>query len=289
MRKEYGVCPDCAGDYLPVHLHPLCEHRDAPEKNQIRFQGTIFAALLNIGLNAIFIPLFGYIAAAYTTFCQLYRPAVHPFFITRRILKGQAVSRIPSCSSPWGVTTVVSVCSCSVILCRCSVTCSLVSVLFSFFVFRKPFVPVFQKNQIQGGKPWNSIPKIKRFVYYRGREIYHPIPQPAVPQRAGKLEFPQVYPRVTYDVAGNGGDTCPDLSACGKPSSWIPKRGEDPKPSPTSHPGGGGTDQFHRKTESAGRLVSCRTPIPTAKAGWRQWAISSGCYSKPNAHCGVFG
>ncbi|WP_082415676.1 polysaccharide biosynthesis C-terminal domain-containing protein [Blautia hydrogenotrophica] len=54
---------------------------------KVSHRRTIFAAILNIILNAIFIPIFGFVAAAYTTLfnyvCLLF---IH-FFITERILK----------------------------------------------------------------------------------------------------------------------------------------------------------------------------------------------------------
>jgi O-antigen/teichoic acid export membrane protein len=49
--------------------------------------GTIIAAILNIGLNIIFIPKFGFIAAAYTTMvCYFVNMFLH-YFITRAVLK----------------------------------------------------------------------------------------------------------------------------------------------------------------------------------------------------------
>ena len=57
------------------------------KKTQYISLGTIIAAILNIILNLIFIPKYGYIAAAYTTmFCYFVLMFVH-LFITRRILK----------------------------------------------------------------------------------------------------------------------------------------------------------------------------------------------------------
>lgn len=49
--------------------------------------GTVLAAILNIGLNAIFIPRFGYIAAAYTTLAGYMALFVFHFFIVKVMLK----------------------------------------------------------------------------------------------------------------------------------------------------------------------------------------------------------
>lgn len=49
--------------------------------------GTVMAALLNFVLNLIFIPAYGYIAAAYTTFAGYMALAAFHFFIVRKNLK----------------------------------------------------------------------------------------------------------------------------------------------------------------------------------------------------------
>ena len=52
----------------------------------IRDRGTVCAAIINVVLNAVFIPLFGYVAAAYTTVvCYVLYFFFH-LFIARRIL-----------------------------------------------------------------------------------------------------------------------------------------------------------------------------------------------------------
>ena len=46
--------------------------------------GTIIAAVINIGLNLIFIPMFGYVAAAYTTFAgYVFLFLIHYYFVKR--------------------------------------------------------------------------------------------------------------------------------------------------------------------------------------------------------------
>ncbi|MCD7789969.1 MAG: oligosaccharide flippase family protein [Bacteroides thetaiotaomicron] len=65
--------------YVNIELHL--------KKTKFVSYGTICAAVLNIVLNAIFIPMFGYVAAAYTTlFSYIVLMFVH-YFISSKILK----------------------------------------------------------------------------------------------------------------------------------------------------------------------------------------------------------
>lgn len=87
MSGIYCVPPVVMGvicQYVYTHYVNIEMHL---KKTKYISYGTIFAAILNIILNAIFIPIFGFVAAAYTTLfsyvCLLF---IH-FFITERILK----------------------------------------------------------------------------------------------------------------------------------------------------------------------------------------------------------
>ena len=73
------VCQYIYTHYVNIEMHL--------KKTKYVSQGTIFAAILNIVLNAIFIPIFGYVAAAYTTFASYLVLLIAHFFITRKILK----------------------------------------------------------------------------------------------------------------------------------------------------------------------------------------------------------
>ena len=87
MNGIYCVPPVAIGilcQYIYTHYVNIELHH---KKTEYVSLGTICAALLNIILNAIFIPLYGYVAAAYTTmFSYLCLLFVH-YFITRKILK----------------------------------------------------------------------------------------------------------------------------------------------------------------------------------------------------------
>ena len=73
------VCQFIYQQYVHIELHL--------KKTQYISMGTIISACLNIGLNFIFIPKYGFIAAAYTTLVSyLVNMLVH-FFVTRVILK----------------------------------------------------------------------------------------------------------------------------------------------------------------------------------------------------------
>ncbi len=65
------------------------------EKNQYVMIGSVIAALTNIGLNFVFIPLFGYIAASYTTLtCYIIYCGMHFFFAMYLCRKNQISSEI---------------------------------------------------------------------------------------------------------------------------------------------------------------------------------------------------
>lgn len=73
------VCQCLYTNYINIELHL--------KKTKYASIGTVTAAALNLGLNLIFVPLYGYAAAAYTTFVSYLVLLVMHFIITRRILK----------------------------------------------------------------------------------------------------------------------------------------------------------------------------------------------------------
>jgi len=73
------VCQCLYTNYINIELHL--------KKTQYASFGTVTAAALNLILNLIFVPLYGYTAAAYTTFASYLVLLVMHLMITRRILK----------------------------------------------------------------------------------------------------------------------------------------------------------------------------------------------------------
>jgi len=59
----------------------------ALKKTKLISIGTIFSALVNIILNLLFIPIFGYIAAAITTAISYFLLFLFHYFLTSRIIK----------------------------------------------------------------------------------------------------------------------------------------------------------------------------------------------------------
>lgn len=85
-RSIYCVPPVILGvlcQYVYTHYVNIEMHL---KKTSFVSYGTIFAAALNIALNAIFIPRFGFIAAAYTTLASYLALMVVHFIITRAVL-----------------------------------------------------------------------------------------------------------------------------------------------------------------------------------------------------------
>ena len=72
------VCQQIYTHYVNIELHL--------KRTYFVSAGTIFAAVINMVLNAIFIPKYGYVAAAYTTFFSYIVLLLAHFFITRTVL-----------------------------------------------------------------------------------------------------------------------------------------------------------------------------------------------------------
>lgn len=73
------VCQYIYTHYVNIEMHL--------KKTKYISGGTIFAALTNIVLNYFFIPMFGYVAAAYTTLVSYFLLMIIHFLITRLLLK----------------------------------------------------------------------------------------------------------------------------------------------------------------------------------------------------------
>ena len=90
--REYMQALPCV---LPIVLGILCQYIYTHyvniemhlKKTKYVSGGTIFATILNLVLNAIFIPIFGYVAAAYTTFVSYFVLLIVHYFITNNILR----------------------------------------------------------------------------------------------------------------------------------------------------------------------------------------------------------
>lgn len=73
------VCQYIYTHYVNIEMHL--------KKTKYVSMGTVVAAILNIGLNAIFIPVYGYVAAAYTTLASYCVLMLIHFLITRMFLR----------------------------------------------------------------------------------------------------------------------------------------------------------------------------------------------------------
>lgn len=73
------VCQCIYTNYINVEIHM--------KKTQYASIGTMIAAVLNIILNLIFVPLYGYAAAAYTTFASYLVLLVLHYIVSQRLLK----------------------------------------------------------------------------------------------------------------------------------------------------------------------------------------------------------
>lgn len=73
------LCQYVYTDYVNVEMHL--------KKTKYTSYGTVLAAVMNIILNAIFIPIYGFTAAAYTTLCSYIMLLFLHYFITTKVLK----------------------------------------------------------------------------------------------------------------------------------------------------------------------------------------------------------
>jgi len=86
INAQYCVAPIALGIFCQfVYTHYVNIEMHLKKTKYVPI-GTILAALINIILNAIFIPRFGYTGAAYTTFFSYLILMVVHFLITKRIL-----------------------------------------------------------------------------------------------------------------------------------------------------------------------------------------------------------
>ncbi|MEG0409157.1 MAG: oligosaccharide flippase family protein [Bacilli bacterium] len=88
----YSVIPIVVGGYLAyLYLFPVQVEYYYEKTGYIAF-GTCMAALINIILNAYFIPKYGYIAAAYTTLATYFLYFIFHFFLSYLISKEKLFS-----------------------------------------------------------------------------------------------------------------------------------------------------------------------------------------------------
>ena len=85
-ESRYTVVPIVLGMYFAFLYALPAAIEYYHKKTKLIAVGTVCAAIINVVLNAVFIPLFGYVAAAYTTVvCYVLYFFFH-LFIARRIL-----------------------------------------------------------------------------------------------------------------------------------------------------------------------------------------------------------
>ncbi len=103
----YAIPPVAAGVFFIFLYNLLATPQFYFEKTQFMMISSIIAAVVNIGLNYVFIPLFGYVAAGYTTLICYVCYSLGHAIISRRILK----KNIPDAKLYNGVfITFLSVC-----------------------------------------------------------------------------------------------------------------------------------------------------------------------------------
>jgi len=138
-RSIYCVPPVVLGvvcQYIYTHYVNIEMHL---KKTMYVSYGTIFAAVLNIVLNAIFIPKFGFIAAAYTTLVSYFALMIVHFLITRLLLKAKLYSDL----FMFGAVIITAVLTSGIMLTyEHSVIryCVIAAGLISFFIYFRGYI-----------------------------------------------------------------------------------------------------------------------------------------------------
>ena len=109
--SEYGeammLVPVIAASVFFMFMYSYCSNIEFYyEKTGLAAMASIIAAVLNLALNAVFIPLFGYQAAGYTTLaCYMALGAAHYVF-SQHVLRGKVGSVALDGRSIWGIAFV---------------------------------------------------------------------------------------------------------------------------------------------------------------------------------------
>ena len=124
------------------------------EKNKIIMVASVCAALLNIGLNAIFIPMFGLIAAAYTTLGSYMLFAVFHYFAMRLTCKENCYHELPYNGKMIVSMSLATMCISAFFMALYDFVLVRYVVLFVIFIFaflfRKRLVNIFLEMKKRG-------------------------------------------------------------------------------------------------------------------------------------------
>lgn len=108
---EYGeamtLVPVIAASVFFMFMYSYCSNIEFYyEKTGLAAVASVLAAVLNVVLNAVFIPLFGYRAAGYTTLvCYVALGAAHYIF-SQKVVRAEAGSAALSSAAVWGLALV---------------------------------------------------------------------------------------------------------------------------------------------------------------------------------------
>lgn len=101
------LVPVIAASVFFMFMYSYCSNIEFYyEKTGLAAVASVLAAVLNVILNAVFIPLFGYRAAGYTTLaCYVVLGAVHYIF-SQKVVRAEAGSAALSSAAVWGLALV---------------------------------------------------------------------------------------------------------------------------------------------------------------------------------------
>ena len=101
------LVPVIAASVFFMFMYSYCSNIEFYyEKTGLASVASVLAAVLNVALNAVFIPLFGYCAAGYTTLaCYVALGAAHYIF-SQKVVRAEAGSAALSSAAVWGLALV---------------------------------------------------------------------------------------------------------------------------------------------------------------------------------------
>jgi O-antigen/teichoic acid export membrane protein len=110
--EAMGLVPIIAASVFFMYLYSFCSNIEFFwEKTRVATIASVIAALLNVFLNAVFIPLFGYRAAGYTTLaCYMVLGVTHYAF-AQRVAKQQTGTKLLTGRAIWAMAAALVVAS----------------------------------------------------------------------------------------------------------------------------------------------------------------------------------
>ena len=110
--EAMGLVPIISASVFFIFLYSYCANIEFYfEKTKLAAVASVVAALLNIGLNLIFIPVFGYVAAGYSTLICYAAMALAHYLFAQHVMEKNRSIRLLNGNAIWGIGCIFCVVS----------------------------------------------------------------------------------------------------------------------------------------------------------------------------------